>query len=112
NKINHAFAENPTALKDAVATVTGIRPEYYASIDFVAFQRAIGTIGSITVDVPADFDDYFYPIEGKELDLCGFSPEKMQEVHAQYSGFELEKQFTCRYEHVSFRTGPTEMEGG
>lgn len=112
NKINHAFAESPTALKDAVATVTGIRPEYFVSIDFVAFQRAIASLGGVTVDVPHTFDDYFYPIEGEELNTCGFSPEKMKEVHEKYSGFELEKQFTCRYEHLHFDKGPTEMEGG
>jgi len=112
NKVNDTFAQSPEKLIGAIEKITGLHTEYFMSVDFVSFKRAIATIGGITVDVPETFDDYFYPIEGEELNTCGFSPEKMQEVHEKYTGFELEKQFACRYEHLHFEQGPVHMEGG
>ena len=41
-------------------------------------------------------------IKGKENELCGLTNEKIEEVHKLYTGFELEKQFTCRYETISY----------
>jgi anionic cell wall polymer biosynthesis LytR-Cps2A-Psr (LCP) family protein len=35
----------------------------------------------------------------------------MQEAHEKYSGFELEKQFECRFEHIHFEKGEMQMEG-
>lgn len=97
--------------KYAVNKITGLAVDYYAAIDFSRFEKAIDAIGGITVEVPVAFNDYFYPVKGLENELCGFSAEKMQEIHALYSGFELEKQFTCRYEHLSFPQGLVEMNG-
>lgn len=111
NKINHAFVEGPGAIKEAITTVTGIRPEYFLAIDFNSFQQAVDELGGVTVNVPVAFDDHYYPIKGLENESCGFSPDKIQEVHQKYSGFELEKQFECRYEHLHFEQGPQKMDG-
>ena len=40
------------------------------------------------------------------------TPEKVAELTATYSGFELESQFECRYEHLYFEQGINQMEGG
>lgn len=97
--------------KVAAQRLTGLPIDYYAAIDFNHFQKAIDALGSIEVDVPVSFNDYSYPAGGKENDSCGFSQEKIDELHAQYSGSALERQFTCRYEHISFNKGPTQMDG-
>jgi len=112
NKLNKAYALGGGELsKDVISAVTGLRVDKFIAVDFVGFQRIFGLLGGIEVDVPNDYDDYFYPIKERKLDLCGFSPEKMQEVHEKYSGFELEKQFECRFEHIHFEKGEMEMEG-
>ena len=38
--------------------------------------------------------------------------DEIKEVHIKYSGFELERQFTCRYKHLHFEKGTVHMEGG
>ncbi len=112
NKLNKAYALGGGELsKDVVSAVTGLRVDKFIAVDFVGFQKIFGLLGGIKVNVPKDYDDYFYPIKGKELELCGLSPEEMQEVHEEYSGFELEKQFECRFEHIHFDKGEMQMEG-
>lgn len=129
-KINHAFAignddvgypyKEPLFVgkdgggelaKHAVAQVTGLPIDYYIAIDFTRFESAIDALGGITVDVPVSFTDHYYPIPGNEELLCGFSPEKNAYVNETYSGFELEKQFECRYETLEFSRGETQMDG-
>jgi len=110
-KINFAYSKGIEVAKNAVASVTGIAPTYFIAVDFNQFQKIIDLVGGIEVNVPKTFDDYFYPVRGKELDLCGKSPEEMQEVHQKYSGFELEKQFECRYEHIHYDKGLAKMTG-
>lgn len=97
--------------KEMVELVTGQTVDYYAAVDFGSFERAIDAIGGINVDVPVSFTDQFYPIKGEENNLCGKSLEEVEALKAQYSGFELEKQFTCRYEAPSFTKGMTQMDG-
>ena len=91
--------------------VTGISIDYFIAIDFSSFVEIIDILGGIEVNVEKPFDDYFYPVKGLENETCGFSAEKIAEVHQKYSGFELEKQFTCRYEHLSLKKGKQNMDG-
>lgn len=112
NKLNKAYALGGGELsKDTVSLITGLKVDKFIAVDFVGFQRIFGLLGGIKVNVPKDYDDYFYPVKGKELALCGLSPEEMQEVHEKYTGFELEKQFECRFEHISFKKGEVLMQG-
>jgi len=97
--------------KYAVSKVIGEDIRYFASIDFSGFVRIIDAIGGVDVNVPRTFDDYFYPIKGEEDNTCGFSAEELAEIHRKYSGFKLEQQFTCRYEHLHFDKGITHMDG-
>ncbi len=97
--------------KYVIEKVTGISIDYFIAIDFSSFVEIIDILGGIEVNVEKPFDDYFYPVKGLENETCGFSAEKITEVHQKYSGFELEKQFTCRYEHLSFKKGKQNMDG-
>jgi anionic cell wall polymer biosynthesis LytR-Cps2A-Psr (LCP) family protein len=86
---------------------------YYISVDFVGFQRAMGeNLKTLDVDVHETLDDPWYPITGKELDTCGLTGDEINELMTKYSGFELEKQFPCRYEHLHFSPGLTKMQAG
>lgn len=112
NKFNkaHALGEGELAKRTA-SIVTGMAVDKFIAVDFVGFQRIFGLLGEVTVDVPYHYEDSFYPVTGRELDLCGKSPKEINEIHQNYSGFELEKQFECRYEHIEFEEGEMDMEG-
>src|SRR3989344_8956995 len=74
-KVNTLFGSDYGLLKNAVATVTGQTPNYFLAGDFVGFQRAMGyVLEGIEVDVAQDFDDPWYPTEGKQLEPWGHSP--------------------------------------
>ena len=121
-KINTAFTlgEDPNkpvtsggqVAKQMATNVTGIPIDYFIAIDFVGFKRLIGEeLDGIVVNVPETLDDPWYPIKGEELNPCGMTPQEIADLTAQYSGFELEKQFECRYEHIHFGKGLVYMEG-
>lgn len=94
-----------------VQNVTGLDIDYYISVNFDEFVKIIDALGGIEVDVPNSFQDNFYPIKGEENNLCGFTEEEVFVFKNKFTGFELEKQFTCRYEQLKFEKGPTELDG-
>lgn len=106
----HKINSDPS-IKDAVAAVTGLPISNYITIDFSSFIKMINSLNGVTVDVKQAYTDNFYPVKGKENELCGFPPEKVTELHQKYSGFELEKQFACRYETISYNVGLHNMTG-
>lgn len=98
--------------KKMAETVTGLEIDYFIAADFVGFKRAIGEdLGSITVNVPETLEDKWYPIRGEEINPCGKTPEEIASLTQQLSGFELERQFECRYEHIYYPKGEVMMEG-
>ena len=97
--------------KEVVGKVTGIKAQNFISVNFEGLTKIIDILGGVEVDVPKTFNDYFYPVKGKENETCGESPQKIAEYHAKYSGFELEKRFTCRYEQLHFDKGVQAMSG-
>ena len=97
--------------KKVVGDVIGMPVDYFVSVDFGGFVKIIDTLEGIEVNVPTTFDDYFYPVKGLENETCGYDAEQIQEFHQKYSGFELEKQFSCRYEHLHFDKGKVHMDG-
>jgi len=122
-KINAVFSSNMTGSepminagqvsKEILSLITGLNIRYFIAIDFVGFQRLIGKeLGGIEVDVAQNFEDKWYPIEGKQLDPCGYSNDEIAHLTATLSGFNLERQFACRYEHIYFPAGLQKMEGG
>ncbi len=111
-KINAEVSVNGIeSIKNVLKGITGLDVTKYASIDFDSLVKLIDNMGGIEVQVPKTFDDHFYPVKGLENELCGKSPEEIVSLHQKYSGFELEKQFTCRYEHIHFDQGITKIDG-
>ena len=110
-KINSVFATSAETLKNDVGQITGLKTDYYLAVDFANLVSGIDLLGGIDVDNPKTWTDNFYPVKGKEQDLCGFSPEKNAEVNQKYTGFQLEKQFTCRYEQLHFEKGTVHLDG-
>ncbi len=80
-------------IKKTVSKILGIPIHYAVRIDFEGFKNAIDTLGGIEVKVDRTFDDYLYPIEGKENATC---PDKT---------------FSCRFTHIHFDKGLQEMDG-
>ena len=80
--------------KKTVEEILDQKVDYGIIIDFEIFQKIIDTLGGITVDVEQSFDDYKYPIPGKENDLCNGDPL-----------------YRCRYEHLHFEAGRQFMDG-
>lgn len=97
--------------KKVVSDISGLQVHNFVAVDFESFKKIVDILGGIEVDVPVTFNDYSYPIKGLENETCGFSPLKIAELHQKYSGFDLEKQFTCRYEHLHFDKGVQKMNG-
>lgn len=94
-----------------LTNVTGLPINYYVAVDFGNFSKLVDALGGITVDVPKTFDDPFYPILGEENNTCGKTESEINTLKAKYSGFNLEKQFTCRYEHLHFDQGQSNLDG-
>jgi len=80
--------------KKTVGEILGQEVNYGIVIDFEVFKKTIDVLGGITVEVERSFDDFKYPIPGKENDLCGGDPE-----------------YKCRWEHIHFEAGKQEMNG-
>ncbi|MPN20594.1 Transcriptional regulator LytR [bioreactor metagenome] len=108
-----SFLEASQKLKNVASQISGLPIKYVIAVDFVGFQRLIGYgLDGIDVEVSQTFEDPWYPIAGEQLNPCGHSPEEIAQLTAEYSGFELEKQFACRYEQLYFPQGMVKMEGG
>ena len=110
-KVNTTGVTGFTNVGPVIQNVTGLPINYFVAVDFGGFTKIINNIGPITVNVPVTFDDPFYPIAGEENNVCGFTENQIFEFKNQFQGFELEKQFPCRYEHLHFDQGQTALDG-
>lgn len=111
-KINEAYAESGLkGVEKIVSTLTNLPIRYTLVIDFNGFVQVIDLLGGLDLQVQKTFDDYFYPIKGRELEICDKTPEEVASLSASLSGFELEKQFTCRFEHLHFDKGLIHVDG-
>ena len=91
-KINAVYAfsnKDIKQVKEVVEEIAGLPIHYYGIINFDAFVDAIDAVGGVKIDVINSFDDYLYPIEGKENAM----PESE------------------RYEHLKFNAGEQIMDG-
>lgn len=110
-KINAAGVNGFKNSEPVVQAVTGLPMNYFVSVDFGDFVKLVDDLGGINVQVPVTFDDPYYPITGQENNTCGFTNDQINQFKAQYQGFDLEKQFTCRYEHLHFDAGTATLDG-
>lgn len=105
-------SKNPGALaKKLVGDITGIPIDYFVAVSFDGFVKAIDVLGGVDVYFEEPFNDYRYPIKGKEQDTCGKSEEEVAALTASLKGDELEKQFPCRYEHLFVPQGTQRLNG-
>lgn len=110
DRVNSAYAYGEaikeggglTLSKAEVSAIVGIPIPYSAVIDFEKFKELIDFLGGVDIDVDRAFDDYKFPIPGREDDLCGQDKDKIASDAAEYK---------CRYEHLSFKKGKIHMDG-
>jgi len=111
-KINAAASVNGyQSTSAAVHSVTGLSIDNYVAVNFSNYSKMIDNLGGVEVNVPTAFTDSFYPVPGLENETCGITEDQINAFKAKYSGFELEKQFTCRYETISYKVGPAKLDG-
>ncbi|MCH7641109.1 LCP family protein [Patescibacteria group bacterium] len=97
--------------KHAIEQVVGMPMAYFVSVSFDGFKDSIDILGGVDVNVPVTFDDFFYPIKGRENDICNKSSAEIFLLHEKYSDTELHHQFECRYENIHFDKGIQLMDG-
>lgn len=122
--------------KTIMGNILGIPIHYGLRVDFRGFVEGIDAIGGIDVLVERTFDDFNYPISGKEQDLCGFREEEREFSGEEAKLLNIEpgkrkvlispegqiatdsaqedkgaKYFSCRYERIHFDKGLMRMDG-
>lgn len=127
--------------EEKIGEIIGLPIRYGVRVDFNGFSKAIDLVEGIDVEVPKTFDDYNYPIEGKEEDLCGLTEKEVELTAEQFKSLKLpldtptqpgseegkkkykvlvglsEKiatesaDFACRFEHIHFDAGKAKMDG-
>ncbi|CAN5198795.1 hypothetical protein BH11PAT1_BH11PAT1_7060 [soil metagenome] len=115
-KINtaYAFGEDKQTggglilAKATVGKILNQQIDYGIRIDFAGFVKAVDMIGGLDLRVERTFDDYEYPISGKEADDCGFKDEEFQKRATDAAQLDA---FPCRYEHLHFAAGNQHMDG-
>lgn len=95
--------------KEVINRVTGLTISYAVKIDFAGFVKAVDSVGGLDIAVDNTLDDYKYPIEGKENDLCGVREEEVERL-VTTSG-DLSDTFPCRFEHIHFDIGQQNFDG-
>lgn len=80
--------------KNILSEILGQKLDYVVVVDFQVFRDLVDLVGGVDVLVEKTFDDYRYPIEGRENDLC-----------------DGDKTFSCRYERLHFEAGLKRMNG-
>lgn len=135
SKINAVYSvHGPDAFKASLSQVTGWQVDRYFGVDFSGFTKAIDSLGGIELNVERSFDDYEYPIPGRERLVCEemkdesgaviATPEPMPDDGIISVWDEIEsgavvrddlpenvKNYPCRYEHVSFQAGRQTLTG-
>ncbi len=115
SKINSAYSYGGVeTVKNTVSGVSGLPVHYYAMVDFEGFRKGIDILGGIEVNVEQAFDDYYFPIPGKENALCGIDEAEAAAAEDIEDPDEREREqykYWCRYEHVHFDAGKQLMDG-
>lgn len=113
DKINSAYSYGSFSLaKSELKTVIGMPIQYATVIDFEKFKEFIDFLGGVDISVETSFDDYAYPIAGREDDSCGHSQNDITSFTATAPAeMQIWTYFPCRYEHVRFERGSQHMDG-
>lgn len=127
--------------EEKIGEIIGLPIHYGVRVDFEGFSKAVDLVEGIDVEVPKTFDDYNYPIEGKEDDLCGLEEKEVEMSPEQFQSLKLPQDtpsqpgteegkkkykvlvglndkiatessdFACRFDHIHFDQGKTHMDG-
>ncbi|MDO8573641.1 MAG: LCP family protein [Candidatus Daviesbacteria bacterium] len=122
--------------KTVIGNILGLPIHYGLRVDFRGFVAVIDAINGIEIEVEKPFDDYLYPIQGKENDLCGNTEKEMDFNEEDAKKLNIDpgrkkvlitaegqiatdsaeenkgiKYFSCRYEHIGFEKGKMQMSG-
>lgn len=62
--------------REEIGKILGIKIPYAVRMDFNGFVKAVDLVEGIDVNVENSFDDYFYPVPGKEKELCEYKEEE------------------------------------
>lgn len=118
SKINEAYASGQEKqhkgillTKTVIQKVTGVSIDYVVVVDFSGFVKVVDELGGLDVIVPHTFDDYLYPVTGKESDLCGKTEEDAKTAATVSAELDIEEIFPCRYKHIHFDHGEAHMNG-
>lgn len=95
-KINALYALGGLGpVKTETSQILGLQEiDFGVVADFEGFKKVINLVGGLEIEVENSFDDSHYPFPGKEDDDCGGDPD-----------------YRCRYEHLRFERGLTQMDG-
>lgn len=108
-KINTAYAKGNLSLaKNSVSKILAQPVGYAVRLNFDGFVQAVDLVGGLNVDIDKTFDDYEYPIDGKENDPCGHKAEDLAALATSSSQL---KEFPCRYRLVHFDRGRAHLNG-
>ena len=125
-KVNSAYATGEEKKKgagldfarDTIEDIVGVPIHYVVRVDFTGFIRAVDLVGGLEINVARGFDDFKYPIAGREDDTCGFTISEIEtdrvkqvQILTATGSAVLQDPFTCRYEHVHFDSGLQLMVG-
>ncbi|MBU1104866.1 LCP family protein [Candidatus Parcubacteria bacterium] len=99
-----------TALKNSVTQATGMPVHYFAKVDFNGFKEAVDALGGIRITVQNTFDDYKYPVAGKEANTCGLTEDEILEGKDEDYVIS-EADYPCRFERLHFDKGMVQMNG-
>lgn len=79
--------------KKEIGDILGLSIPYAIRVDFSGFTKAVDLVGGVDVNVINSFDDYSYPVPGKEDEICGYKESEMEigEEQAKTMGVEAGK---------------------
>ena len=95
-------------IKKVLNDITGLDIDSVVAVDFQAFKTVIAELGGIDLYIDKSFTDEEYPIEGKEIDLCGKEEKDLEELE-KIATESMVLAFPCRYETVSFTAGQAHL---
>lgn len=101
---------SPRLIKLIISKITGFPVDNYLALDFAGFKKGVDILGGVDVYVDKAFDDYQYPIAGRENDLCGREEKELPQLE-KLATESPQLAFPCRYEHLHFNQGLTHMDG-
>ena len=96
--------------KYIVGEVTGFNIDRFIALDFSGFKKTISTLRGVDINVEKAFDDYQFPIDGKEDDLCGHTKEDLPDLE-KIATISATEAFPCRYKYLHFDAGLIHMGG-